>query len=71
MGLNDRSDSMVGSSSNETQEYPSATSHNQYEEHMDHERSGEDDNFQYEEDGASQVSADEIEGQGEFQIAQY
>jgi hypothetical protein len=74
IGLNDHSDSMISSSGN-TQKYPSATSHNQFEEEEHVEESQEqpdgDDDFQFDEDGNSQVSADDIESQGDFQIAQY
>jgi hypothetical protein len=72
VGLNDRSDSMV-SSTVESQQFPSATSHNQYdEEHMFESKQQSGDDFQYgEEEGGSQVSADEIEGQGDFEIAQF
>lgn len=84
VGLNDRSDSVV-TSSGDTKLYQSATSHNQYEEHDQEQEQEQDqeqeqeqgegersaDNFDFEGDGDSLVSADEIEGQGDFQIAQF
>ena len=75
VGLNDRSDSVVSSSDN-TQLYPSATSHNQYDEEQletqPTEEADEEEDFQFDDDaGRSQVSADEIEGQADFEIAQF
>lgn len=77
IGLNDRSDSIVSSSGN-TQLYPSATSHNQYEEEQIETQETEEEEEEEEklqqledEEGQSQISADEIEGQGDFQIAQF
>lgn len=66
VGLQHRSDSVV-SSSNDKHQYPSATS--QYED-VENEQQSEQFNFDDEEVGRH-ISVDEIEGQGDFKIAQF
>lgn len=73
VGLNDRSDSLIRSTSSDSQQYASATSHNQYDEDQmlgkEQSRSGEE--YAFGDEGGSQISADDIEGEGDFQIAQF